>query len=333
TGREILEPKYERISSKIAEAESLQEQLLVAIDMLDQVRFEDVENGFFGESYLMHQAVRDSGSPMRVIHLGEIDAQSALERHSLSDTIRAARGGVLGTVQLREINDSVIGGLVSHLSGDNATCRFSSRSLRSGIVEGPMCSCGRPIDTRGVLCPHLVSLGMVASREQKVYSDYVIPLSLGESSPSGVLTRLRFIEGSEEGRVKPTRLGRLVNRLYLRIKTARELLAMLPFVEDSSSLISMLRHLVSIESYQALDEKFDFLVAMAASTRMHHDEMAEQLGLPVGDLLSLLDRSRWLLYAIASIAREGNLSYVAGLAQSLWEELDSRFEGDIDGSN
>jgi len=333
TGRETLEPKYEGLSSKIGEAESLQEQLLVAIDMLNQAPLDDIENGYFGESFLIHQAVRDSGSPMRVIHLAEIDAQSALERHSLSDTIRAARGGVLGTVQLREVNDSVIGGLVSHRSGDNATCRFSSRSLRSGAVEGPMCSCGRPIDTQGVLCPHLVSLGMVAAREQKVYSDYVIPLSLGESSPSGVLTRLRFIEGSEEGRVKPTKLGRLICRLYLRIKTSRELLAMLPFVEDSSSLISTLRHLVSIESRQSLDEKFDFLIAMAASTRIHPDEMAEQLGMPVGDLLSLLDRSRWLLYAIGTIAREGNLSYVAGLAQSLWEEIDSRFEGDIDGSN
>ncbi|MHA1908448.1 MAG: DEAD/DEAH box helicase [Candidatus Thorarchaeota archaeon] len=333
TGREYLTPKYEALQSRMHDSESLQEQLLVAIDMLNESKLEEVENGFFGESYLVHQAIRDSRSPMRLIHLGEIDAASALEQHSLSDTIRAARGGVLGTVQIREVTDSVIGGIVTQRGGDNATCRFSSKSMRSGIVEGPMCSCGRPIDRHGVLCPHLVTLGMVASKENKVYADYVIPLSLGETSPSGVLTRLRFMEGADEGRVKPTRLGRLISRLYLKIRTARELLAMLPFVTDTTSLFSLLRHIVSIEGNQTLDEKFDHMIAMAASTRIHSEDMAEQLGMPVGDLLALLDRSRWLLYAITAIAREGNLTYVSKKAESLWEEIDSRFEGDKNGSD
>jgi hypothetical protein len=270
---------------------------------------------------------------MRLIHLGEIDATSALEQHSLSDTIRAARGGVLGSVQLREVTDFVIGGIVTHRGGDNATCRFSAKSMRSGAVEGPMCSCGKPIDNRGVICQHLVTLGMAASKEKKAYADYVIPLSLGETSPSGVLTRLKFIEGGEEGRVRPTQLGRLVSRLYLKVRTARELLAMLPFVTDTTSLFSLLRHAVSIEGNQTLDERFDHLIAMAASTRIHSEDMAEQLGMPVGDLLALLDRSRWLLYAITAIAREGNLAYVSKKAESLWEEIDSRFEGDKNGSD
>ncbi|MFW9849960.1 MAG: DEAD/DEAH box helicase [Candidatus Thorarchaeota archaeon] len=333
TGREILHPKYEALYSKMSDSESLQEQLLVALDMMSESRLEDIENGFFGDSYLVHQAIRNTGSPMRLIHLGDIDAMSSLEQHALSDTIRAARGGVLGSVQIREVSESVIGGLVVQRGGENATCRFSSKSLRSGVVEGPMCSCGKPLSPQGVICPHLVSLGMAAVNENKTYADYVIPLSLDEMSPSGTLTRMELIEGSEDGKVRPTKLGRLVSRLYLRIRTARELLAMIPLISDTTGLISLLRHAVAIESNQNLDEKFDLMIAMAASTRLQSEEMAEQLGLPVGDLLALLDRSRWLLYAISAIAKEGRIAYVEKQAGHLWEEIDSRFEGESNGSN
>ncbi|MFW9953804.1 MAG: DEAD/DEAH box helicase [Candidatus Thorarchaeota archaeon] len=333
TGREILEPRYEILRSALSDSESVQEQLLVALDLLGEASLQDIEDGFLADTFLIHQAVRNSGSPMRLVHLGDIDAISVLEKHSLSDSLRAARAGVLGTVRIREAHDSVIGGIVTQKGGDNATCRFSSRSQRSGAIEGPMCSCGRPLDENGVLCSHLVILGIAAITEHKIYADHVIPLSLSESSPSGVLRRLAFIEGADGGKVRVTRLGRLVSRLYLRIRTARELLAMIPFVDDTTTLLSLLRHLVSIEGNLALDEQFDFMVAMAATTRIHTQDMAEQLGLPIGDLLSLLEKARWLLSAIAAIAREGNLSFVAGQAQSLWEELDTRFAGDDDGNN
>jgi superfamily II DNA/RNA helicase len=333
TGNEMLTPKYEPLSSVLGHAEFLDEQLLVALDMYGEARLDDIEQEYFGESFLMHQAVRDSHSPMRPFYLSEIDAGAAIERHALSDTVRAARTGVLGSVRVRETNESVIGGLVHQRIGDSATCRFSSRSDSSGIIEGPMCSCGRPIDRSGILCPHLVALGISASKEYGQLCDYVIPLSLGESSPSGVLIRLGLAEGGESGRIRISRLGRLVSRLYLRIPTAREALAVAPLVTDTKQLISLLRHLVSIESSQALDETFEHVIYVAVSTRTSTVDMAEQFALPVGDLVALLDRSRWLLYAIAAIAKEGNLSYVSEQAQKMWEEIDSRFSGGVYGSN
>ncbi|MFW9920608.1 MAG: DEAD/DEAH box helicase [Candidatus Thorarchaeota archaeon] len=331
--KDILEPKYEAVTSAFRSPDVLEEQLLVALDMLNEASLEEIENGIFGETYLLHQAVRNTYSPMRLIYLDAIDAMSALECHALSDTIRAARGGVLGTVRIREVNDSVIGGMVAQKGGNNATCRFSTRTRRSGTIEGPMCSCGRPIDGSGILCPHLVTLGMMASKEHSEVADYIIPLALGESSPSGSLIRLQLIEGAEDGRVKITRLGRLVSRLYLRPGTARELLAMVPFVKDTVQLVSMLKHLVSLESNQTIDDTFEMMIGLAASTRMHMVDMAEELNLSIGDLSSLLERSRWLLYSIAAIAREGNLSFVSEHAQQLWEDIDSRFSGDDNGNN
>lgn len=333
TGNEMLTPKYEPLSSVLGHAGSLEEQLLVALDMYGQAHLDDIEQGYFGESFLMHQAVRNSHSPMRPLCLSEIDAGAAIERHALSDTVRAARSGVLGSVRVRETNETVIGGLVIQKIGDSATCRFSSRSDGSGVIEGPMCSCGRPIDRSGILCPHLVTLGVLASKEYDELCNYVIPLSLGESSPSGVLIRLGMAEGGESGMIRISRLGRLVSRLYLRISTAREALAVMPLVTDTRHLVSLLRHLVAIESSQALDETFEHMIGVAASTRISIIDLAEQLGLSVGDVVVLLDRSRWLLYAIAAIAREGNLSYVSEQAQRLWEEIDSRFSGDGYDSN
>jgi len=91
--------------------------------------------------------------------------------------------------------------------------------------------------------------------------------------------------------------------------------------------------LVSLEGNQNLDETFDMMIGLAASTRMQLTDMADELHLSLGDLISLLERSRWLLYSIAAIAREGNLSYVAEHAQKLWEEIDLRFSGDENGNN
>ncbi len=331
--KDILEPKYESIQSSFANPEVLEEQLLVALDMFDEARLDEIENGYFGETFLLHQAIRTTHSPMRILYLDAIDAVSALECHALSDTIRAARGGVLGVVKIREVNDSVVGGLVVQKGGESTTCRFSTRTRRSGTMEGPMCSCGRPIDRHGILCPHLVALGMSVSKEYSEIADYIIPLALGESSPSGTLIRLGLIEGADNGKVRITRLGRLISRLYLRTSTARELLAMIPLISDTSQLISLLRHLISLEGNQNLDETFDMMIGLAASTRMQLTDMADELHLSLGDLISLLERSRWLLYSIAAIAREGNLSYVAEHAQKLWEEIDLRFSGDENGNN
>jgi len=196
-----------------------------------------------------------------------------------------------------------------------------------------MCSCGRPIDRSGILCPHLVALGMKASNETPDYANYVIPLSLGDTSPSGTLIRLRLIEGSENDKVKITRLGRLISRLYLQIDTAREMLAIIPFVTDTKQLLSLLRHLVSLEGNQSLDESFDLMIGIVASTRLSLDEIAEQVDMSIGDIMSLLDRSRWMLYAITAVGREGNMSYVTEQAQRLREEIDSRFTGVENGSN
>jgi hypothetical protein len=188
------------------------------------------------------------------------------------------------------------------------------------------------LDTSGILCHHLVALGINAAKENPEYSDYVIPLALGDTSPSGSLIRLGLIEGSDDGKLKITRLGRLISRLYLQIRTARELLAILPLVQDTPQLLSLLRHLVSVEGGQSLDESFDHLIGIVASTRLSLDEIAEQVELPIGDLMSLLDRSRWLLYAIAAVGREGNMSYIAEQAHKLGEEIDVRILGDEDGS-
>lgn len=331
--KDVLEPKYEPITSSFATAEVLEEQLLVALDMFNEARLEEIETGLFGETYLLHQAIRQTHSPMRAIYLDAIDATSSLECHALSDTIRAARSGVLGSVRIREINDMVIGGIVSQKGGENVTCRFSTRTRRSGVVEGAMCSCGRPMDRAGILCPHLVALGMISSKEYPEIANYVIPLALGESSPSATLIRLGLIEGAEDGKVRITRLGRLVSRLYLCPNTARELLAIVPFITESSQIISLLRHLATLEGSPTPDESFEMMIGYAATTRMHLSDIAEDLDISIGDLTSLLERSRWLLYSIAAIAREGNLSYVSEHSQKLWEEIDSRFTGDDNGNN
>jgi superfamily II DNA/RNA helicase len=325
TGKETLTPKHDSISSVLGESRSLSEQLLVILDMLSSATLEEIENGIFGESFLVQCAIRNSKAPMRVLQLGEITAEAALERHALTDTIHSARRGVLGATKIRELHETVIGGIITGYGGGQYTCRFSARLAQDGTTEGPMCSCGRPMSEDGILCHHLIALGMAASRELGTLADYVIPLSLSESSPLALLIRLGLVEGDVDDKLKPTKLGRTVNRLYLSIPTIRELLALLPTIDNNTKLLWMLRHLVAIEIGNNLDDSFDHMMAALATTDISIRQLADQLGINMGDMYGLLESSKWLLSSISIIAELGGLSKVLGMARGLLEALESRF--------
>ena len=332
SGKETLTPKFDRINSTLGQAGSLSEQLLVILDMLSSATIEEIENGILGDSFLVHCAIRDSRAPMRVLQLGEISAKIVLERHALPETIQSARKSVLGKTILREKNETVIGGIVTSFDGGQFTCRYSARLSVSGTVEGPMCSCGTPVNDEGILCHHLVTLGMAAAVELGNMADYVIPLSLSESSPLGLLIRLGLVEGANDGKLKPTRLGRAANRLYLRIPTVREILALLPMTNSSTELLWLLRHVVSIETGMSLDESFDNLLGSLVTTEIPIQDLASQFGLSIGDVHGILDTSRWLLYAISVMSDLGGLARTLelsqGLADSLSNRLDSKIEED-----
>ncbi|RDE12451.1 MAG: hypothetical protein C4K48_09975 [Candidatus Thorarchaeota archaeon] len=330
SGKEVLSPRYDRINSALAHPDTLAEQLLVALDMISPASIEDVENGLLGESFLVFCAIRDSKAPMRVLQLGEISAASVLEQHALLETIQTARKDLLGKTSLREKNETVIGGIVTMLDGGQFTCRFSVRLSSSGVVEGPMCSCGSPLSESGILCYHLVTLGMAAARDLGNLADYVIPLSLSESSPLGLLIRLGLVEGDINGKIRPTRLGRAVSRLYLRIPTVRETLAMLPSTDDVESLLWLLRHVVSIETGMSLGDGFDNLISYLVTTETSIEDLAHQFELGIGDVYGLLDTSRWLLHAISALADLGGLEKATEIAKGLCEALDRRLTNNVE---
>ncbi|MFX1605744.1 MAG: DEAD/DEAH box helicase [Promethearchaeota archaeon] len=325
TGKESLIPKYDPISSVLGESSSLAEQLLVILDMLSSATMEEIENGILGESFLVHSAIRNSRAPMRVLQLGEITTEAAIECHALTDTIHSGRRGVLGAVKIREQHETVIGGIVTGFGGGQYTCRFSARLSESRTTEGPMCSCGQPISEDGILCHHLVALGITASRELGTLADYVIPLALSETSPLSLLIRLGLVEGDVATKLKPTKLGRIVNRLYLSIPTVRELLAMIPTIEDNTQLLWLLRHLVILEGGSNLDDSFDHMIAALASTDISIRQLADQIGISMGDMYGLLESSRWLLHSVSIIAELGGLSKIVGMSRSLLEALENRF--------
>ncbi|MFW9960383.1 MAG: DEAD/DEAH box helicase [Candidatus Thorarchaeota archaeon] len=330
SGKETLSARYDRINSSLAHPDSLAEQLLVVLDMMTSASVEEIENGVLGESFLVFCAIRDAKAPMRVLQLGEISAITVLEQHALPETVQTARKDLLGKTSLREKNETVIGGIVTSLDGGTYTCRFSARLSLLGTVEGPMCSCGLPITETGILCHHLVTLGMAAAKELGSMADYVIPLSLSESSPLGLLIRLALVEGDTQGKIKPTRMGRAVSRLYLRIPTVRETLAMLPSTKDVKSLLWLLRHIVSIETGMSLDEGFDNLVSYLVTTDLPIHDLAQQFELSIGDVYGLLDTSRWLLQAISVMSDLGGLSKVKELSQGLREALNKRLTSSVE---
>jgi hypothetical protein len=171
---------------------------------------------------------------------------------------------------------------------------------------------------------------MAAARDLGNLADYVIPLSLSESSPLGLLIRLGLVEGDIRGKIRPTRLGRAANRLYLRIPTVRETLAMLPSTEDSRSLLWLLRHVISIETGVSLDDGFDNLINYLVTTEMSIEDLADQFELSIGDIYGLLDTSKWLLHAISVLADLGGLEKAAEIAQSLREALDRRLVSNVE---
>jgi superfamily II DNA/RNA helicase len=324
SGKETLTPKYDRISSTLGHPDALAEQLLVTLDMLTAASLDEIENGVLGDSFLVFCAIRDSRAPMRVLQLGQISAVTVIEQHALPETIQMARKDLLGKTSIREKNETVIGGIVTSIDGGQFTCRFSTRLSPAGIVEGAMCSCGQPLTAEGILCHHLVTLGMAAPRDLGSLADYVIPLSLSESSPLGLLTRLSLVEGDVDGRVRPTRLGRAVCRLYLRIPTVRETLAMLPMTEDIKSLLWLLKHIVSMESGMALDDGYDNLISYIASTDVAIKDLAQQFELSIGDVYGLLETSKWLLYAIMVLSEIGGMKKATELSRGLLEALEQR---------
>jgi hypothetical protein len=165
---------------------------------------------------------------------------------------------------------------------------------------------------------------MEASRTLGGLADYVIPIALGETSPSETLVRLGLIEGGEGDRFRPTHLGRIANRLYLGTSTVRELLALLPTTQDSSSLLWLLRHLVSLETSTALEEQFDHLIAALATTDIPVARLAKDAGLHDGDVYGLVETSRWLLYSMVAISEIGGMEKSMQLAANLLGSLDAR---------
>ncbi len=327
-GATVLLPKYDPVNSVLGDSKVLTEQLLVALDMLREGSIEDVEDFLLAPSLLTFRSVRQSQPTMRLFILGEITAEAVIERHGFMDTVRAGRGDVLGTVDLREKTEHIIGGLVTETGGASYTCRFSTRVTQSGTMEGPQCSCGKPLDASGVLCQHLVTLGLQAIQQEPERADFIIPLALDEISPLRVLVRLGLVEGGESsGTYRPTPLGLLVSRLYLRIDTAREMLAMMPLIEEPQSFVRFLLHLIEIDTGTNLEQPHERLLTLAASTTMPFDQLSEYSGIPTGDIYTFLQHARWLSYAVMAIAKKGNLLELSDMAQRLYEEVDARFTG------
>ncbi|MHA3964922.1 MAG: DEAD/DEAH box helicase, partial [Candidatus Thorarchaeota archaeon SMTZ1-45] len=331
---EILSPHYDEVVSRLGTATSLTEQALVLLDMLNEASIEQLED-HLGDSFLMHNALRNLRSPMRPLHIGEITAESVIEKHALLDTVRAARQGALGRVSIRETSEDVLGGIVSGFQGGHFTCRFSARLQASGIVEGASCSCGRPVDDDGILCMHLVSLGIRAVMVEKALriANYIVPIAMEESSPIGTLIRMGLVEGGLEGSFKITKLGRTVNRLYLGIRTVRELMALMPITEDAVSLLSLVRHLVSLESTSDIDESFENLIGAIATSSMSIRDIAESTNIPLGDAYGLLEKARWLLYSIVVLAEHGGLSKLVELSSGLLRGIDEKLQRNDDDSS
>ncbi len=326
TGETVLFPRYDRVNSVLSDPEALTEQVLVALATLGESSPQKLVDEYFSDSFLSFCSVRDSRAPARVLPIDAVDARVAMECRAFSDTVRAASEGVLGHATIREKTETTIGGIVRDWDGNQHTCRFSSRTDATGLVEGPMCSCGQPVDRHGILCPHLVCLGITAATELGSLADYVVPLSLDVTSPVQVLVRLGLIEGAEGNALRATRLGRLVCRLYLRISTTREMLALLPLVDNGQDVVSLLRHLVSLEMGARLPDSFESFIAGLASTGIPLSKLAADAEIDEGDALGLVDASRWLLSAMAAVADHGGLDTAREIIQSLLVALDGRSE-------
>ncbi|UCE10428.1 MAG: DEAD/DEAH box helicase [Candidatus Thorarchaeota archaeon] len=329
TGHATLTPRFSPVTSSMGAPSELTDQLLIAINFMGEASIQEIQEEIFEESFLAFSHSRNQRSPQRALELGEISAESAIECHGLEETIRAAKAGVLGTVEIRETTDSTIGGMVEENGGRGVTCRFSARSCSSrGTVEGPTCSCGEPISHEGILCHHLVALGMIAAQKNPEGANFVIPLALSETSPSRTLIRLNLVEGSTHGRLRPTSLGKKVNKLYIRINTFRELVAFAPFTEDNSGLLWLTRHLMSIELRRNLDSSFENLIGSLVTTESSIGSIARSLEMPLGDVYSLLDNALWILFSIYVVAEHSGLEDLVERTHSLLSRIQMRLNNE-----
>jgi superfamily II helicase len=327
TEKNELRPHYNPVISRMDSHNALTEQLLVALDHYCEATLEDIELGFFGNSYLLHYAMENRKKPMRIVQLGEVTAESAIERHAYAPTIREARA-VTESVNLREISDYVVGGIVSM-----HTCRFSIRKSISGEIEGPLCSCEKPIDSVGILCSHLVALGFKAIQSFRSKADYIIPLALSESSPSRKLVRLGLVQGGDDGKLRLTKMGKAVNRLYLGIQTINELLMLIQVTDEASGLLDLLNHLICLETGQDTPEHLEQMLAMVITTHLPFEDIAKATNLHLGDLYGLLEKSRWLAYAISTVAKVGKLVQLSEVADSMIQRIEARLKEEDDYDN
>jgi superfamily II DNA/RNA helicase len=324
TGRIELEPVFDTIESKMNSNNDLTEQLLVALDYFGEATLEQIEFDFLADSFLMYCAIDSDKKPMRLFELGEITARSAIERHAYASTVRSIRQNRKRNVKIREISNTVIGGIVSNI-GSN-TCRFSIKQTKSGMIEGPLCSCENPIGVNGILCPHLVELGFEALEKHKQHADYIIPLSLSESSPYGTLLKLGLIEGATEGKLKPTKLGMSVCRLYLGIMTVKEMIPVIPVLNDTMNLLKVIQHLITIESGQIPPENFEHILGMAMTTNIPLNELSQNMNLHHGDIYGLLERTRWIAYSLSYVAKIGNMIELHTMVENLLDNLENRLQ-------
>jgi hypothetical protein len=82
---------------------------------------------------------------------------------------------------------------------------------------------------------------------------------------------------------------------------------------------------VSLESGMNLDDSFDHMMAALASTDISVRQLADKIGISMGDMYGLLESSRWLLHSVSIISELGGLSKVLGMSRGLLEALESRF--------
>ncbi|MHA2603221.1 MAG: hypothetical protein AM324_013955 [Candidatus Thorarchaeota archaeon SMTZ1-83] len=103
-------------------------------------------------------------------------------------------------------------------------------------------------------------------------------------------------------------------------------MATMPVVDDSIGLMSLLRHIVSIETGRKLDEDFEQMVGMVVTTKMRFNDIAKALDMSVGDVYALLDTVVWILQSIGVIADLTGLARLQELSELLLNRVNERTE-------
>jgi hypothetical protein len=144
-----------------------------------------------------------------------------------------------------------------------------------------------------------------------------------------MLIRLGLVQGADDGKLKPTKMGMAVNRLYLGIQTISELMLLSVVTEDVTGLLGLLNHLISLETEQEAPEQLEQIVGMVATTRMTFDNIAKASGMYLGDLYGLLEKVRWLAYAVSTVANVGNMFKLRDVANTLIQGIETRLQKEI----